>query len=93
MALENSTHPRNLRNGSITHGWTLGVMGRNGLTPDFRDGAARSKGLPVFGHLRDRERTHRVPLESPHPRREDRAVLETQSSGEALIPRRSAADG
>ena len=41
--------------GASTHGWTLGVMGRNGPTPDFRDGAARSEVYPfsvIYGTAR-----------------------------------------
>src|SRR6516165_3464844 len=88
IALENSTYPRNLPNGASTHGSALGVVGQ-----DLRHGAARSE-IYSFSviHAGPREE-HGVPAESSHPRREDRAVLETRSSGEALTPQRSTADG
>src|SRR5271167_4254376 len=49
----------------------------NGPTPDLRHGAGTKRSLPVFGHLRDRERTMRFPQRAHITRREDRAVLET----------------
>src|SRR5215472_16171304 len=42
MALENSTHPRNVRNGSIDARVDARRDGSIRADPDFRDGAARS---------------------------------------------------
>ena len=81
IALENSTYPRNLPNGASTHGSALGVVGQ-----DIRHGAARSEIYSFSVIYAGPREEHGVPAESSHPRREDRAVLETRSSGEALTP-------
>ena len=88
IALENSTYPRNPPNGASTHGSALGVVGQ-----DIRHGAARSEIYSFSVIYAGPREEHGVPAESSHPRREDRAVLETRSSGEALTPQRSTADG
>ena len=71
--------------GASTHRVDPRRDGPNGPTPDLRHGAARSEVYPFSVILRDRERTMEFPQRAHITRREDRAVLETQSSGEALI--------
>src|SRR5215472_9270540 len=55
MALENSTHTRNLRNGSVDARVDPRRDGWKRATPDFRDGAARSEVYPflaIYGTAR-----------------------------------------
>src|SRR6516162_2194559 len=65
MALETSTHPRNLRNASIDARVDPRHDGLKRADPDFRDGAARSEVYPFTGPREDPSGSRREPTSAP----------------------------